>query len=695
MDNHSRRYYNNITSWAYEARTAMDLDSSPLRDRQQYRDYRSGPLYKLTTKLLHTYVHINNVYYEATARKKRSPQPSTPTHLPVNPPTLSNSPRRNREIHSTEHPHELTKNNYGYDDENDDYIIHQGESWYGRFIIMRLLGRGSFGQVVEAQDLHVPSQHNRVAIKIIKNRKTFKAQALIEIKILEYLNQADVDDSKHIVRIKEYFVHRGHLCIVYEMLSFNLYELLKSVDLRGVSLNLVRKFAHQLLVALSFLSQSDVQVIHCDMKPENILLQYPNRSLLKVIDFGSSCFTNERTYSYIQSRFYRSPEVILGAPYSCSIDMWSLGCILMELLTGTPVFPGANEHDQLVVITHLLDGTYSVIPSPRSRSSRNGHQGSDTLPMLAPAATSYAVEGSIQSGGLVGSGEFSPRRALWDIVRERIHDDCYRLPVPDPPPMKSMPFNQHPYPQTTALDYLNFSKLVERMLDYDVGRRISPNDALKHEFFTSMFDQEVNTKLTSTGDSGESLVTTSSPSSSRHTHYVSVALPSAPGRMPSTISTPASTQGRASAFTPPSSRNPKPTLSLPSQQSPAAARPNVTRAAAAARAAAAPLSVPRDFDHLRAHGAPTPTGTTEHGDLTHSRPEVKRHKSSNPSTVGQLRTYNTRSRPDSSPLDSTASRSASTSRAGSRSASNSRARTRRHGGGGAGSRGGGVGGLAK
>jgi serine/threonine protein kinase len=61
----------------------------------------------------------------------------------------------------------------------------------------------------------------------------------------------------------------------------------------------------------------------------------------------------QQTYSYIQSRFYRSPEVILGHPYTCAIDMWSLGCVLVELFTGEPLFPGNTEHDQMVNISNL------------------------------------------------------------------------------------------------------------------------------------------------------------------------------------------------------------------------------------------------------------------------------------------------------------------------------------------------------
>ncbi|CAE7604860.1 DYRK4 [Symbiodinium natans] len=75
---------------------------------------------------------------------------------------------------------------------------------------------------------------------------------------------------------------------------------------------------------------------------------------LQVIDFGSSCFEDERVYTYIQSRFYRSPEVILGIPYDTAIDMWSFGCILAELYTGYPLFPGENEVEQLACIMELF-----------------------------------------------------------------------------------------------------------------------------------------------------------------------------------------------------------------------------------------------------------------------------------------------------------------------------------------------------
>ena len=84
------------------------------------------------------------------------------------------------------------------------------------------------------------------------------------------------------------------------------------------------------------------KIIHCDLKPENILLTHENKLPICVIDFGSSCYEHERIYTYIQSRFYRSPEVMLGIPYGYPIDMWSFGCILVEMLTGIPLFANSE-----------------------------------------------------------------------------------------------------------------------------------------------------------------------------------------------------------------------------------------------------------------------------------------------------------------------------------------------------------------
>lgn len=88
-------------------------------------------------------------------------------------------------------------------------------------------------------------------------------------------------------------------------------------------------------------------MVHCDLKPENILYVDSMRKDIKIIDLGSGCFSTDKGFTYVQSRFYRAPEVVLGLPYEQQIDMWSLGCIVSELYSGVPLFPGVDENELL------------------------------------------------------------------------------------------------------------------------------------------------------------------------------------------------------------------------------------------------------------------------------------------------------------------------------------------------------------
>jgi serine/threonine protein kinase len=83
------------------------------------------------------------------------------------------------------------------------------------------------------------------------------------------------------------------------------------------------------------------------LKPENILYTDSLRQNIKVIDFGSGCFDYEQGFFYVQSRFYRAPEVVLGLKYNQQVDIWSLGCIIAELYGGVPLFPGLDENELL------------------------------------------------------------------------------------------------------------------------------------------------------------------------------------------------------------------------------------------------------------------------------------------------------------------------------------------------------------
>lgn len=258
------------------------------------------------------------------------------------------------------------------------------------------------------------------------------------------------------VTLKGHFVHRAHLCLVFELLSYNLYDLLKNTSFRGVSLNLARKFAQQLGKTLLFLSSPELSIIHCDLKPENVLLVNAKRSQIRVIDFGSSCQTGHRIYQYIQSRFYRSPEVLLGIAYDTKIDMWSLGCILVEMHTGEPLFAGSSEVDQMMKIVEVLgvppkemldigpkthkyfdkteDGLYYC------KKTRDGYRHT----YKAPGARKLHEILGVTSGGPGG-------RRLGE-------------------------------PGHSVEDYSKFKDLIKRMLQFDPKQRISPYYVVRHPF---------------------------------------------------------------------------------------------------------------------------------------------------------------------------------------------------------------------
>ncbi|XP_016962058.1 dual specificity tyrosine-phosphorylation-regulated kinase 2 isoform X2 [Drosophila biarmipes] len=239
--------------------------------------------------------------------------------------------------------------NMGYDDDNGNYKIIEHDHIAFRYEILEVIGKGSFGQVIRALD-HKTNTH--VAIKIIRNKKRFLNQAVVELNILDELREKDADGSHNVIHMLDYTYFRKHLCITFELMSLNLYELIKKNNYNGFSMSLIRRFCNSIVKCLRLLYKENI--IHCDLKPENILLKQRGSSSIKVIDFGSSCYVDRKIYTYIQSRFYRSPEVILGLQYGTAIDMWSLGCILAELYTGFPLFPGENEVEQLACIMEVL-----------------------------------------------------------------------------------------------------------------------------------------------------------------------------------------------------------------------------------------------------------------------------------------------------------------------------------------------------
>lgn len=250
--------------------------------------------------------------------------------------------KRNRKII----PDFNDENNYGYDNESHNYNLIAGDHLAYRFEILALFGAGAFGQVAKCYD-HKTMQC--VAIKIIVNTEQMHEQGRIEAQILARLNKNEV---KNVVKANDFFIFRSHICITFEILSKNLYEVIEASNFEPMSPKLVRLYAVQILTALE--QSHKLGIVHCDLKPENVLLVKEHSTSVKLIDFGSSCFVDHQMYEYIQSRYYRAPEVMLGIKYGPPMDMWSFALIIVELLTGTPLFPGQNEEEQLWMISQLI-----------------------------------------------------------------------------------------------------------------------------------------------------------------------------------------------------------------------------------------------------------------------------------------------------------------------------------------------------
>ncbi|BGP38563.1 serine/threonine protein kinase, CMGC, dual-specificity [Rhodotorula kratochvilovae] len=374
---------------------------------------------------------------------------------------------------------ENTTNNHGFDDERGDYLLVMHDHIQFRYEVIDVLGKGSFGQVLQCRD---HKTGDMVAVKIIRNKKRFHHQALVEIKVLENLVKWDPDEKHFVIRMVESFTFRGHLCIVTELLSINLYELVKANSFAGFSTTLIRRFAVQILHSLSLLRHHGV--IHCDLKPENILLKHPAKSGIKVIDFGSSCFENEKVYTYIQSRFYRSPE------------MWSLGCILAEMYTGYPIFPGENEQEQLACVMELMGvpDKYLVDRSSRKR--------------------------------LFFDSTGAPRPVVNSKGRRRR------------PGSKGLA-------QVLKCDDDLFVDFIAKCLAWDPERRLKPDQAMRHPFIAGSRAHAAQSSIPSRTSRSSALT---SSTSSRHASYTSGA-----GSSPS-ISTPMKKTAATSVSTAPTAR---------------------------------------------------------------------------------------------------------------------------------------------
>jgi serine/threonine-protein kinase PRP4 len=353
-----------------------------------------------------------------------------------------------------------------WDDADGYYRARVGEVLDDRYVVSDAHGRGVFSTVVKARDtlavdtsasVSASGAFGDVALKVIRANDTMYKAAQLEITILKKLMATDPDDKRHVVRFLRSFEFRDHVFMVFESMHANLREVLKKYG-RDVGINIrgVRSFATQLLVALRHLR--DCGVVHADIKPDNILVNESN-SRVKICDFGSALFDgNNEITPYLQSRFYRAPEVILGLKYSFPLDVWSVGCVLYELYTGAMAFPGSSNNHMMRLFIEMKG------PLPRK--------------LLRKAAFR---EHHYDADGNFSAAERDP------VTKREI-----RRTIRDARPLRDLAARVNAHARNDDSLTGEERKLVAQLVDlldkmfaYDPEKRIAPAAALAHPFLTA------------------------------------------------------------------------------------------------------------------------------------------------------------------------------------------------------------------
>ncbi|XP_065715438.1 homeodomain-interacting protein kinase 4 [Patagioenas fasciata] len=325
-----------------------------------------------------------------------------------------------------------------------------------RYSVVATVGKGTFGEVARGRR---SSTGEMVAIKILRNDGHGQRAAKNELRLLRALRRAGADRA-HVVRFLEAFGDASRTYLVFELLQQNLFDFQKRNNFTPLPVRHIRTITAQVLAALVKLKE--LSIIHADLKPENIMLvdhpRFPFR--VKLIDFGSASVSTDvrRTAEpYIQSRFYRAPEILLGLPFCEKVDVWSLGCVLAELHLGWPLYPGADEHDQVRYIC-------STLGLPRGELLSAARK--------APAFFRWAPHpvGSWQLKAPGGEPRVERRKFVFSSLDQLGAVNAKPAPRHDREALAE------------RCDVCAMVELVKRMLTWDSRERIGAGAALRHPF---------------------------------------------------------------------------------------------------------------------------------------------------------------------------------------------------------------------
>ena len=230
-------------------------------------------------------------------------------------------------------------------DNNEFLSVNENEIFLD-YKIEKYIGKGAFSNVFKVKNLKTKHKY---ALKIGRISKRFQKSYENEIIYFKKLNKFD---NKNLIKLIDFFKIKNRYFLVFVLENKNLYSYMRTYNDDGIPIKIVNNFTFQIINGLKCLKK--INLIHADLKPENIIVS-KDETTIKIIDLGSSLYESENKYhNYIQTRYYRSPEILIGLPISYKIDIWSLGCIIYEMIRGYPLFKAKNYKDLLLYQVNLL-----------------------------------------------------------------------------------------------------------------------------------------------------------------------------------------------------------------------------------------------------------------------------------------------------------------------------------------------------
>jgi len=340
-------------------------------------------------------------------------------------------------------------------DDKEGYYAHRIGDLLGseqRYRVVGSYGKGVFSTVVRCVDLHSASGVDEVAIKVQRNNEMMRRAGEKEVGYLTALAQGDPDNRKHCIRYLGCFDHEDHLCMIFEAMHQNLRSALRQHGhKRGIQIDAVRTYARQMFIALRYMGK--LNIMHADLKPDNIVVN-DKYNVLKICDFGSASGGDDNEITpYLVSRFYRAPEIMMGLPYGCPIDMWAAGCTLYELYTGKIAFQGGSNNAMLRQIQDVKGKMPHKLIKKGVFSELHFDVDLDFL---------YKEKDKVTGREIIRTLKFEHQARPGKDLRSLL------MPVK--------------LPESEARKVMQLADLLEKCLMLDPAKRMKPVDALRHPF---------------------------------------------------------------------------------------------------------------------------------------------------------------------------------------------------------------------